>query len=60
MKRKRIGRKRWVATGTRNSIAKFLSDRAKYIPPDIAEDYYRYTKSILGIGSNNTELRYDT
>lgn len=30
-----------------NSVAKFLADAAKDITPELAEDYYKYAKSLL-------------
>lgn len=30
-----------------NSVAKFLADAAKGISPELAEDYYKYAKSLL-------------
>lgn len=50
-----------------NSVAKFLADAAKDITPELAEDYYKYAKSLLSpdlppvvvidhIGTNTDEV----
>lgn len=30
-----------------NEVAKFLEEQTKNLPPELAEDYYQYCKSLL-------------